>query len=78
MLKAPQPIGSDGDSSEAFMNNPCSTWRHEIFMGTVVVELWVWGARVPDGPGLIGAGGGSPHKPGLGASLWGQTPAPRR
>lgn len=30
MLKAPQPIGSHGDSSAAFMNNPCSTWRHEI------------------------------------------------
>lgn len=78
MLKAPQPIGCDGDSSEAFMNNPCSTWRHEIFMGTVVVELWVWGARVPV-PGLVleGPEEEAPHKLGLGASEWGHTPLPQ-
>lgn len=34
ILKTPQPIGSHGDSSEGFMNNPCGTWRHEIFMGS--------------------------------------------
>lgn len=43
MLTTPKSIGSHGDSSEVFMNNPCSTWRHEIFIADLVEELWVWG-----------------------------------
>lgn len=71
MLKTPQPIGSHGDSSEAFMNNPCSTWRHEIFIGSLCpwsLEQWVWGSRVPP-PSLKGAGEGCP-RPGPTSDPW--------